>query len=145
MNRTLAILAVLAVCAMSACNSSNSIPTAPSNGGELIVTDLRAGTGATAGNLQRLSVAYTGWLFDDNAAENKGAIFDSRLSSQPFSFVLGRGEVIAGWDQGLPGMRVGGLRRLTIPPDLAYGEQGFPDLIPPNATLIFEVDLLSAQ
>ena len=143
MSRTLALL-LLAVGALAACDS-NSNPSAPSGGEDLIILDLRAGTGAPAGVQQTLRVGYTGWLFDDNAVENKGAIFDSRPTAVPFSFQLGLGQVIAGWDQGLVGMRVGGLRRLTIPPELAYGEQGAPPTIPPNATLIFEVDLVSAQ
>ena len=141
MNRTLALL-LLAVCSLAACDSS---PSAPSDGGDVIVIDLRVGTGAPAGVQQTLMVGYTGWLFDDNALENKGAIFDSRPTSQPFTFMLGVGQVIAGWDQGLVGMREGGLRRLTIPPELAYGEQGVPPTIPPNATLLFEVDLVDLQ
>ncbi len=103
------------------------------------IEDTQVGTGAEAVPGKRLTVHYTGKL------EN-GTKFDSSLDrNQPFTFQLGAGEVIAGWDQGLQGMKVGGKRILTIPPSLAYGEQGFGDVIPPNATLIFEVELLGVQ
>ena len=96
-------------------------------------------------NGQQLTVDYTGWLYDANAPDNKGTLFDTSVGGAPFAFVLGAGQVIAGWDQGLEGMRVGGTRRLVIPPDLAYGSQGSGNVIPLNATLIFEVDLLAVQ
>lgn len=97
---------------------------------------IEAGEGATAAAGQLVSVHYTGWLED-------GTIFDSSLTrGQPFSFTLGAGEVIAGWDEGVAGMQVGGKRQLIIPPDLAYGESGAAGVIPPGATLIFEVELL---
>ena len=102
------------------------------------VEDLSVGTGPEAMNGQTLTVSYTGWLYDPGAQENKGAQFDSGT----ITFVLGAGEVIAGWDQGLVGMRVGGRRRLVIPPDLAYGSRG-QGSIPPDATLLFEVELIS--
>jgi peptidylprolyl isomerase len=103
------------------------------------IEDVQVGTGAEAVAGKQVTVHYTGKL------EN-GAKFDSSLDrNQPYTFELGSGEVIAGWDQGLLGMKVGGKRRLTIPPELAYGEQGFSDVIPPNATLIFEVELLDVQ
>jgi len=92
-------------------------------------------------NGDTLSVGYTGWLYDPNAAENKGVQFDSRPATNPFPFVLGAGRVIAGWDQGVLGMRVGGLRRLVIPPELGYGDAG-QGPIPGDATLLFEVDLV---
>jgi FKBP-type peptidyl-prolyl cis-trans isomerase len=98
--------------------------------------EMRAGTGATARSGQDVVVHYTGWLTD-------GRKFDSsRDRGQPFSFGLGAGQVIAGWDEGVAGMKVGGLRKLTIPPRLGYGEFGAGGVIPPNATLVFEVELM---
>jgi FKBP-type peptidyl-prolyl cis-trans isomerase len=98
--------------------------------------EVRAGTGAKARSGQDVVVHYTGWLTD-------GRKFDSsRDRGQPFSFGLGAGQVIAGWDEGVSGMQVGGLRKLTIPPQLGYGEFGAGGVIPPNATLVFEVELL---
>ena len=132
-------LATLALAGTAACGGGNDSPTGPSTGSApFSVTDLRAGTGATAAAGQRLTVNYQGWLYSDTAADNKGSRFDAGT----FAFVLGTRQVIAGWDQGLVGMRVGGLRRLVIPPDLGYGASGNGP-IPPNATLLFEVELLS--
>jgi FKBP-type peptidyl-prolyl cis-trans isomerase FkpA len=91
-----------------------------------------------------VSVTYTGWLYDTAQTDGKGRQFDSNAGGTPFSFTLGTGFVIRGWDQGVVGMRVGGLRRLIIPPDLAYGSSG-QGTIPGNATLIFDVELLSVQ
>lgn len=104
---------------------------------ELVIEDITVGTGAEAKAGDTVTVHYTGWLTD-------GTQFDSSLDrSQPFQFVLGQGQVIPGWDQGVAGMKVGGQRRLTIPPDLGYGAAGAGGVIPPNATLVFEVELLS--
>ena len=109
----------------------------------LIYDDKVVGTGATAAAGQHVSVHYTGWL-DNNG--NKGAKFDSsRDRNEPFTFPLGRGQVIKGWDQGVAGMKVGGKRKLTIPPDLGYGARGAGGVIPPNATLVFEVELLGVD
>jgi len=108
------------------------------------MTDIKVGTGdlAEAGN--NVTVHYTGWLHDASAPENKGRKFDSsRDRGNPFRFTLGVGEVIAGWDQGVAGMKVGGQRVLTIPPELGYGARGAGGVIPPNATLIFDVELLA--
>ncbi len=103
---------------------------------ELIIEDLTVGNGATASAGQYVSVHYTGWL-------TNGQKFDSSVDrNDPFEFKLGMGQVIAGWDQGVAGMQVGGKRKLTIPPDLAYGSRGAGGVIPPNATLVFEVELL---
>jgi FKBP-type peptidyl-prolyl cis-trans isomerase FkpA len=126
----------------SACGSST--PSAPTVDVPFSQTDLRVGTGDEALAGKRLTVNYTGWLYDGSRTEQKGAQFDSSSGRGPLTFVLGRGQVIAGWDQGVAGMKVGGLRRLVIPPSLGYGATGSGP-IPPNATLIFEVELLSVQ
>jgi len=97
------------------------------------------GTGAQAFSPSRITVAYTGWLYDASRPEGKGTQFDSSAS---YAFQLGTGSVIRGWEQGVPGMRVGGQRRLVIPPDLAYGSAGRSP-IPPNATLVFDITLNS--
>lgn len=102
----------------------------------LEIQELVAGTGAKAVAGQRVKVHYTGWL-------TTGQKFDSSLDrGVPFTFVLGKGQVIKGWDQGVEGMLVGAKRKLTIPPELGYGSRGFPGAIPPNATLVFEVELV---
>jgi FKBP-type peptidyl-prolyl cis-trans isomerase FkpA len=107
------------------------------------MVDHKIGTGALAASGKQVSVHYTGWLFDATAPDNKGAKFDSsRDRGQPFKFSLGAGQVIAGWDQGVAGMCVGGQRTLTIPPELGYGARGAGGVIPPNATLVFDVELL---
>ena len=103
------------------------------------VEKVTSGNGASPQQGNTVTVHYTGWLPD-------GTKFDSSVDrGEPFSFVLGAGLVIQGWDQGVAGMRVGDKTRLTIPPELAYGQQGYPGAIPPNATLIFEVELLSVS
>lgn len=108
--------------------------------------DLSEGTGATARRGARLTVHYTGWLYDSNRPDSKGKQFDSSVGSEPFTFALGAGEVIRGWDQGFEAMRVGGKRRLIIPPDLGYGSTGTPDgSIPANAGLVFEMELLDVR
>jgi len=105
----------------------------------LIIEDLVVGQGDTAQVGQRVSVHYTGWLTD-------GQKFDSSKDrNEPFDFPLGRGHVIAGWDEGVAGMQVGGSRKLTIPPHLGYGARGAGGVIPPNATLVFEVELLGLR
>lgn len=104
---------------------------------ELLIEDLEAGAGAAvAGRGEQITVHYTGWL------EN-GTQFDSSVGREPFDFPVGKGFVIAGWDQGVVGMKIGGKRKLTIPAQLAYGERGAGGVIPPNATLIFEIELLA--
>ncbi len=106
-------------------------------------TDNKVGDGATATAGNKVSVHYTGWLYKDGA---KGAKFDSSLDrGQPFDFTLGAQQVIAGWDEGVAGMKVGGERTLIIPPELGYGARGAGGVIPPNATLMFDVQLLKVQ
>jgi FKBP-type peptidyl-prolyl cis-trans isomerase FkpA len=110
----------------------------------LQIEDTVVGTGAEASAGQRVRVHYTGWLHDPAAADQRGRKFDSSKDrGQPFSFGLGRGEVIRGWDEGVQGMKVGGTRVLTIPAELGYGARGAGGVIPPNATLVFEVELLA--
>ncbi len=105
--------------------------------------DSTVGTGEAAVAGKRVSVHYTGWLYDPTAPKNRGKKFDSSKDrGQPFSFGLGAGEVIRGWDEGVQGMNVGGTRVLTIPAELGYGARGAGGVIPPNATLVFEVELL---
>jgi len=106
----------------------------------LLIEDLVVGDGAEAKNYNKVVVNYTGKLED-------GSVFDSSLNPgrSPFTFTLGAGSVIKGWDQGLKNMKVGGKRKLTIPPDLAYGANGAGNAVPPNATLIFEVELLEVE
>jgi len=113
----------------------------------LLVTDLVRGVGDEALPGMVVIVHYTGWLYDPAARDHHGRQFDSsRDRRQPFSFPLGAGRVIRGWEQGIPGMRVGGVRRLVIPPGLAYGERGAgKGLIPPNSTLLFELELLAVE
>lgn len=109
------------------------------NNGELMITDTQTGTGAEAVNGTMVSVHYTGMLED-------GSVFDSSIPrGEPITFQLGAGMVIQGWEQGILGMKVGGKRHLVIPSDLAYGPQGRPPVIPANATLIFDVELVGVQ
>lgn len=108
--------------------------------------DTTVGTGATAEAGQTVTVHYTGWLFDDAAPDNKGKKFDSSVDrGKPFVFPLGAGRVIKGWDNGFEGMKIGGKRTLIIPPHMGYGTRGAGSAIPPNATLIFDVELLSVE
>jgi FKBP-type peptidyl-prolyl cis-trans isomerase len=106
-------------------------------------TDTKTGDGAAATPGNKVSVHYTGWLYNNGA---KGAKFDSSVDrGQPFQFTLGAHQVIAGWDEGVAGMKVGGKRTLIIPPELGYGARGAGGVIPPNATLMFDVELLGVQ
>lgn len=105
--------------------------------------DIKPGTGATAKAGQHVTVHYTGWLHDPTKPDGRGRKFDSSKDhGQPFDFPLGAGHVIPGWDEGVQGMQVGGTRILVIPAELGYGARGAGGVIPPNATLVFEVELL---
>ncbi len=107
--------------------------------GELVIEEVKQGAGAEAASGTTVTVHYVGTLTD-------GKKFDSsRDRGQGFTFRLGAGQVIKGWDQGVAGMKIGQIRRLTIPPHLAYGDRGFPPVIPPNSTLVFEVELLGVK
>ncbi len=112
----------------------------------LQIDDTTVGSGATAQAGQDVTVHYTGWLYDPSAPQNRGRQFDSSKSrGDPFEFSLGAGMVIRGWDEGVAGMQVGGTRVLTIPPEMGYGAYGAGGVIPPNATLVFEVELLAVH
>ena len=137
--------ALAAALLLNAAACGDSSPTEPTPArAEYSTTDLRVGTGAEATAGKRLSVNYTGWLYNPSGTDGKGSQFDTSVGRSAFSFVLGTGSVIAGWDRGVAGMRVGGLRRLVLPPELAYGASGNGP-IPANATLVFEVELLDVQ
>jgi len=112
----------------------------------LQVSDGKVGSGAAATSGKVVTVHYTGWLYDAKSADKHGKKFDSsRDRGEPFSFQLGAGRVIRGWDQGVAGMKVGGTRTLIIPSDLGYGARGAAGAIPPNATLVFDVELLDVR
>ncbi len=140
---------------MAACSdkTTTATPSSPSSPQatdikmvDLVKTDVKVGDGteATAGKV--VSVHYTGWLYDEKAADKHGTKFDSsRDRGQPFQFPLGGGQVIKGWDQGVAGMKIGGQRTLIIPAEMGYGARGAGGVIPPNATLIFDVELLGVN
>lgn len=108
--------------------------------------DVTPGVGEAAEPGRRLVVHYTGWLYDSAAADKRGVSFDSsRTGGRPFDFVLGSGQVIDGWERGIAGMKEGGVRQLVIPSRLAYGPDGSPGVIPPDATLVFEIELVDVR
>jgi FKBP-type peptidyl-prolyl cis-trans isomerase FkpA len=127
------------LCALAVAGCANST-TGPSSTQAFSSVDLTPGTGTAAAAGQNLTVDYTGWLFDPSRSDNKGPVFDTTAGRTPFTFTLGIGEVIKGWDQGLVGMKVGGIRRLVVPPSLGYGAARYNN-IPPYATLLFEITL----
>ncbi len=132
---------MLLALAVAGCGGGDATtPTAPSANVPFSTVDVRVGTGAEANTGKVVSVNYAGYLYSATAAENKGTRFDAGT----FTFTVGSG-VIQGFSQGVIGMRVGGIRRVTIPPSLGYGSQGSPPAIPGNATLIFEIELLAVQ
>ncbi len=135
-----ALAAVLPL-ALTACGDDS--PTSPSNGVYAQV-DLKVGTGTEATAGRRVSVHYTGWLWDPSKADGKGLQFETSRSGDVLVFTLGAGQLIEGFDRGLVGMKVGGIRRLTIPPSMGYGS-GRNGPIPPNATLVFEIELMKVE
>jgi FKBP-type peptidyl-prolyl cis-trans isomerase FkpA len=140
MRRWLSLCVALAASVLTVGGCAES-PTAPSNFAPFSQTDVVVGTGGDAVNLKLLNVHYTGWYYSEQATDHKGVQFETSTTGEPFTFLLGAGEVIEGWDRGVLGMRVGGTRRLIIPPSLAYGRVR-SGKIPPNATLVFEIQLL---
>lgn len=138
------LMLALSVALLAACT-----PAGPPPGGsvaELQRIDRQAGTGNTATGGSDVTVHYTGWLYDENAPEKRGAKFDSSVDrGQPFTFLLGAGQVIRGWDDGVAGMKVGGKRTLLIPSEYGYGRKGAGGVIPPNASLVFDVELLDVK
>lgn len=129
---------------LAACNA----PVPPPGGSvaDLERIDTLAGTGAVATSGSDVTVHYTGWLYDENAPQQRGLKFDSSVDrGQPFTFLLGAGQVIRGWDDGVAGMKVGGKRTLLIPADLGYGSNGAGGVIPPGASLVFDVELLDVK
>jgi FKBP-type peptidyl-prolyl cis-trans isomerase FkpA len=144
--RCAALLGALVLLAGCGGGTGNGGSMGQSNVTELMIEDDRVGGGNEAQAGREVTVHYTGWLYDASRPDNKGTQFDSsRDRNEPFSFGLGEGQVIPGWDQGVAGMRVGGQRTLTIPPHLGYGARGAGGVIPPNATLVFDVELLDVR
>jgi FKBP-type peptidyl-prolyl cis-trans isomerase FkpA len=147
------IIGLIAIFAVTAgCGSDNGgTPTGPSPAPTINVpfstTDLRVGTGTEATNGRNVAVNYTGWLYSTTAADNKGTRFDSSLDPgrAPLVFRVGFDNLIQGFHQGVTGMRVGGLRRVVIPPNLGYGNNSPGDPIRPNETLLFEIELIAVQ
>ena len=150
------VLAIACTVSISACkaqspaNTSNSTtqekPAMTTSITTLQKNDIVVGTGREAEPGFNVSVHYTGWLFDEKAADHKGKKFDSSVDrGQPFKFDLGAGQVIQGWDEGFAGMKVGGKRTLVISPEMGYGARGAGGVIPPNAYLIFDVELLDVK
>ena len=136
----LVCVCVAAAAVSAGCSDS---PTTPSTD-VYSQTDVRVGTGAEATATSTVEVNYTGWFYDASKTDKKGQQFDTSLGRSSFIVQLGVGGIIAGWEQGIPGMRVGGQRRLVIPPSLAYGPNRY-GMIPPNATLVFDIDLLAVK
>jgi FKBP-type peptidyl-prolyl cis-trans isomerase FkpA len=142
----LVLAAALIALTTSACSGGAETPTSPTETIPFSTTNLRVGTGAEAVTGRTIAVEYTGWLYSASAPDNKGTQFDSTFDPgrEPFVLVAGSNGVITGFSQGVLGMRVGGLRRVVIPPSLGYGPQANGP-IPGNSTLIFEIELLAVQ
>lgn len=129
---------------LCACSSPGPMPVG--HVAELQRIDEKTGSGATATSGSDVTVHYTGWIYDESATGQRGQEFDSSVKrGEPFTFLLGAGQVIRGWDEGVAGMKIGGKRVLLIPSDLGYGINGAGGVIPPNASLVFEVELLGVK
>lgn len=145
------LVAVIFLFILAACDSSNPPSTVATEKAETQASGLKIrtianGYGRAAEPGDFVTVHYTGWLYDDTAADKRGTKFDSSVDrGEKFQFPLGAGRVIRGWDEGVAGMLIGEKRELTIPPDMAYGERGAGNVIPPGSTLVFEVELFNAE
>jgi FKBP-type peptidyl-prolyl cis-trans isomerase FkpA len=145
-SKTLHSLSLIVFTALLAACGGKPVPSAPSPVTSLQSVELTPGTGATVAAGQTAVVQYTGWLYEAAAPDNKGKQFDSsRTGGQAFKFKVGDGQVIKGWDQGVAGMKIGESRRLIVPPSLGYGDSGAGGVIPPGATLIFDVELIAIE
>ena len=143
--RRLTVLLLSSLLFLTGCTGEPGVPPGGSVA-ELQRIDEQVGDGAIATSGSDVTVHYTGWLYDESAPDRRGRKFDSsRDRGEPFTFLLGAGKVIRGWDDGVAGMRVGGKRTLLIPSDYAYGRRGAGRVIPPNASLVFQVELLDVK
>ncbi len=131
---------ILLVVAVAGCSNT---PVSPSSA-PFSQTDLRVGSGTAAVTGSTVTVQYTGWFYDASKADKRGVQFDTSIGRTALTFTLGAGSVVQGWEQGLVGMSVGGLRRLVIPPSMAYGSSRYAT-VPPNTTLVFDIELLDVQ
>lgn len=144
----LPVIALAAITALASCHQAPPTPSANGSVSKLTTIDKTVGTGPEAKPGMVVSVLYTGWLYDNSAKDKHGREFDStsKHGDEPFRFTLGVGQVISGWDKGVVGMHVGGVRELLIPASLAYGSRGAGDgVIPPNASLVFRIKLVDAK
>ncbi len=142
----LAVLLTAGILSTTACSKKAAPKMETGSMTELIKTDIKQGDGALATVGHNVTVHYTGWLYDEAAPDHHGKKFDSsRDRNEPFVFPLGGGRVIRGWDQGVEGMKIGGQRTLIIPASMGYGARGAGGVIPPNATLVFDVELLDVK
>lgn len=142
MRRSLLVTAIL----LLACTVLTPQASALDGLAQLTVIDQKVGVGAVARNDAQVELNYTGWLYDENATDHHGAKVDSSYDhGQTITFILGEGQVIPGWDRGIKGMRVGGKRTLLIPPKLGYGGRRVGNVVPPNASLVFDIELVSVH